>query len=250
MKPKEVTTQSTTVPHAEPSEWPNAAPEWPNAAPAQPQPARASAPASASGMAPAAAVAASGPDLVLPASKAKPLARGAAMRNAPIDFLNESAKDGPAPEERDDVCAGDERPRPRPATRQSRERKMAPPQPYWHDDQLEAVEPCAREPAPAVPVAAGAAANYPGRAPGRLAWSANDISLESGERLHRVAVVAPAFIEPLRPPRMARPGSLPPLRPKSKAECERRCGSDGFCDPSDLLGCGGVHCGRQFDMLN
>ncbi|MGI4846687.1 MAG: hypothetical protein ACRYGK_00880 [Janthinobacterium lividum] len=30
--------------------------------------------------------------------------------------------------------------------------------------------------------------------------------------------------------------------PASRAACERRCGSDGFCDPSNPLGCGGLHC--------
>lgn len=80
-------------------------------------------------------------------------------------------------------------------------------------------------------------------------WSGSDIPLESGDRLYRVAVVAHTFVQELRPPKMDQPGTLPALRPKSKAECERRCGSDGFCDPSDLLGCGGLHCGRQRDML-
>ncbi|WP_211923327.1 hypothetical protein, partial [Duganella radicis] len=59
------------------------------------------------------------------------------------------------------------------------------------------------------------------------------------------AVVADPGPPPLRPPKLARPGLLPALRPKSRADCERRCGSDGFCDPSDPLGCGGVHCGRR-----
>ena len=72
---------------------------------------------------------------------------------------------------------------------------------------------------------------------------------ESGDELHRVAVVAHTVNHELRPPKMGRPPLPPALRPKSKAECERRCGSNGFCDPSNLLGCGGVHCGQQRDML-
>lgn len=66
-----------------------------------------------------------------------------------------------------------------------------------------------------------------------------------GRRPRRIAVVADPGPPPLRPPKLARPGLLPALRPKSRADCERRCGSDGFCDPSDPLGCGGVHCGRR-----
>lgn len=78
--------------------------------------------------------------------------------------------------------------------------------------------------------------------------SERELFLDGGDRLHRVAVVADVFVLPLRPPRLERQSKLPALRPKSKADCERRCGSDGFCDPSDPLGCGGMHCGRQRDM--
>lgn len=80
------------------------------------------------------------------------------------------------------------------------------------------------------------------------AGSERELFLEGGDRLHRVAVVADVFILPLRPPKLERQSKLPALRPKSKADCERRCGSDGFCDPSDPLGCGGMYCGRQRDM--
>ncbi|RZI42212.1 hypothetical protein EGT07_13390 [Herbaspirillum sp. HC18] len=53
----------------------------------------------------------------------------------------------------------------------------------------------------------------------------------------------------LRRPRLPAKNSLPALRPSSRAECERRCGSDGFCDPSSELGCGGIHCGRKQDKV-
>lgn len=79
-------------------------------------------------------------------------------------------------------------------------------------------------------------------------WSDNDMLIESDDRPRRVTVVAP--IQQLRQPKMNRSGALPALRPKSRAECERRCGSDGFCDPSDPLGCGGLHCGQQHNMLD
>lgn len=31
-------------------------------------------------------------------------------------------------------------------------------------------------------------------------------------------------------------------KPASRGDCERRCGSDGFCDPSSPKGCGGMYC--------
>lgn len=72
---------------------------------------------------------------------------------------------------------------------------------------------------------------------------------ESGDRLHRVAVVAHLWLQELRAPRMKSGSSISAARPKSRAECQRRCGHDGFCDPSDPHGCGGVHCGHKGDML-
>ncbi|HVK95917.1 MAG TPA: hypothetical protein VM571_14460 [Noviherbaspirillum sp.] len=77
----------------------------------------------------------------------------------------------------------------------------------------------------------------------------NDLIMEAGDRLHRVAVVAQTFIQELRSPQMKKTTTLPKLKPKSRAECERRCGTDGFCDPSNILGCGGTHCGASHDML-
>lgn len=68
-----------------------------------------------------------------------------------------------------------------------------------------------------------------------------------GDRVPYLAMVAGAATPTLRPPKMARTSSVKPLRPKSRADCQRRCGSDGFCDPSSELGCGGVHCGRKYD---
>jgi len=72
---------------------------------------------------------------------------------------------------------------------------------------------------------------------------------ESGDRLHRIAVVAHLLLQELRAPKLKKSGALPPLRAKTRAECERRCGTDGFCDPSSPRGCGGLHCGHLHDML-
>jgi hypothetical protein len=67
------------------------------------------------------------------------------------------------------------------------------------------------------------------------------------DRVPYLALTAGAATPTLRPPKMASTSTVKPLLPKSRAECRRRCGSDGFCDPSSELGCGGVHCGRKYD---
>lgn len=67
-----------------------------------------------------------------------------------------------------------------------------------------------------------------------------------GDRLHYLAMAAASGTALLRAPKMDVPGALPAVKPQSRADCERRCGSDGFCDPSSTLGCGGEYCGRQY----
>lgn len=62
------------------------------------------------------------------------------------------------------------------------------------------------------------------------------------DRMHHLAMVAGS---PVPPPRMAVPGrprTPAPVRPASRIDCMRRCGSDGFCDPSSASGCGGEYC--------
>lgn len=66
------------------------------------------------------------------------------------------------------------------------------------------------------------------------------------DRIPYMALTTGAANPALRPPKMAPPPLVNPLKPKSRAECQRRCGSDGFCDPSSELGCGGMHCGRKY----
>lgn len=66
----------------------------------------------------------------------------------------------------------------------------------------------------------------------------------SGDRAHHLAM-APG-LSPLTPQRRVsgRDSLVLPPGPKSRAECRRRCGKAGFCDPSSDLGCGGEYCGN------
>ena len=155
---------------------------------------------------PAPAPAPATPDLVLPPEKPAPLPRGGAMRKLAMDLLYDTAAERPQRPARDEIGGA---PEPRLKRHRPKPRPAPPPPPP---------APLAPEPEPLV---------------------------DSGDKLHRVAVVADTYIVPLRPPRLGRVGLVPALRPKSRAECERRCGSEGFCDPSDPIGCGGLHCGRR-----
>ncbi|MBC7501429.1 MAG: hypothetical protein H7315_13160 [Herminiimonas sp.] len=70
---------------------------------------------------------------------------------------------------------------------------------------------------------------------------------ELGGRADRalyLAMVAATATDLLRSPKATSSDLLPKIPPASRSECQRRCGMDGFCDPSSLLGCGGEHCGR------
>jgi hypothetical protein len=171
------------------------------------------------------------PDLLVPASENTPLPRRTASRRPEIDSLYEGIEE--------------EQPMPTSATESDQDQVgMA-----WllvvpEDPAGPGGGPPGKSGARSKDKAGGASAERP-----KAVWSDSDMPMESGDRLFRVAVVAHTFIQELRPPKMDQPGTLPAPRPKSKAECERRCGSAGFCDPSDVLGCGGLHCGRQRDML-
>lgn len=68
----------------------------------------------------------------------------------------------------------------------------------------------------------------------------------SGDRMHHLALVPghPAPAPPWPGPASRRDAGalvLPP-GPGSRAECRRRCGKAGLCDPSSALGCGGEYC--------
>jgi hypothetical protein len=207
------------------------------------------------------------PDLLVPAPASMPSPRGTATRKAIFDLIGESVEQSPAQDEKENDSAIERRPK-----RGIKTRTL----PWWqlrehervadreHDLTIGASEPDAPSwllmpPEKALGADSGLSDKV-GIDPkdksrrtsliqqdGKLCDG--DILPESGDRLHRIAVVAHTVTHELRPPKMDRPSSLPALRPKSKAECERRCGSDGFCDPSNLLGCGGLHCGQQRDLL-
>jgi hypothetical protein len=70
------------------------------------------------------------------------------------------------------------------------------------------------------------------------------------DRVHYLAMAAISVFPGLRPGAKKRESTLQPVgRPASRSECERRCGSDGFCDPSSKFGCGGEHCGYLHERL-
>ena len=70
-----------------------------------------------------------------------------------------------------------------------------------------------------------------------------------GDRAYYLAMAAALANTILRPGAKKRVPLLPVLKPTSHAECRRRCGSDGFCDPSSELGCGGQYCPGLSDRL-
>ena len=68
----------------------------------------------------------------------------------------------------------------------------------------------------------------------------------SGDRAHHLALVAGSPLPRLRALLRGREPLLSRARPASRAQCQRRCGAAGFCDPSSPLGCGGAYCGNVF----
>ncbi|MCA1325655.1 hypothetical protein [Herbaspirillum sp. alder98] len=66
----------------------------------------------------------------------------------------------------------------------------------------------------------------------------------SGDRSHHLALAPGTPAPPPRPSSARREALIMPPRPGSRAECRRRCGKNGFCDPASDLGCGGEHCGN------
>lgn len=71
-------------------------------------------------------------------------------------------------------------------------------------------------------------------------------NIDVTERTSYLAMSHGGGVTELRPPKMGLAKVLPETRPSSRAECARRCGSDGFCDPSSELGCGGEYCGWKY----
>lgn len=78
------------------------------------------------------------------------------------------------------------------------------------------------------------------------------------DRAHHLAL-NPVFSSPHLPPaRIGQTSALPSVaktsrvandKPRSRFECEGRCGANGFCDPYNERGCGGIYCGRRREKL-
>lgn len=74
------------------------------------------------------------------------------------------------------------------------------------------------------------------------------------DRAHHLALGSGAATPRLLPPKAAKAMALPyiirrgrttAVKPHSRADGEGRCGMNGYCDPWDENGCGGLYCGRR-----
>lgn len=73
------------------------------------------------------------------------------------------------------------------------------------------------------------------------------------DRAHHLALASATASTHLDPPHTEKSGMQPSIsrttrlaraKPRSRWDCQARCGVNGYCDPSDERGCGGVYCGR------
>jgi hypothetical protein len=78
--------------------------------------------------------------------------------------------------------------------------------------------------------------------PARRAARAENVVGGGQDRMHHLAMVPASAMPALRMRAPGRADPLGPARPGSRVDCLRRCGSDGFCDPSSPSGCGGEYC--------
>lgn len=85
--------------------------------------------------------------------------------------------------------------------------------------------------------------------PARRATRAENVVGGGQDRMHHLAMVPGSTVPPLRMRTPGRTNTLGPARPGSRVECMRRCGSDGFCDPSSPSGCGGEYCLAGRDLV-
>jgi hypothetical protein len=76
------------------------------------------------------------------------------------------------------------------------------------------------------------------------------------DRAHHLALGSGAVTPGLLPPKAAKAMTLPAIirrsrttavKPHSRADSEGRCGMNGYCDPWDENGCGGLYCGRRHE---
>jgi hypothetical protein len=214
--------------------------------------------------APAEAIGANGPDLPAPSSEHIRASSGAAMKKAMLDLLCDNAEVNAVLDEKEDENpkTADVRPKRRPKTRGL---------PWWRlperllpDRPAPDMEFFTSEPVSIASLVIASEWPWPDHPGKRLKGKSDatagerkhpglgddEMVAESGDRLNRVAVVAHTVNQESQTPKQGRLSTLVALKPKSKAECERRCGSDGFCDPSSVFGCGGVHCGRRHDIVD
>lgn len=66
----------------------------------------------------------------------------------------------------------------------------------------------------------------------------------SGDRAYYLSLKFANIAVALRQEPIGKTELITPRRPLSRAECHRRCGKAGFCDPASDLGCGGEYCGN------
>ncbi|MFB9241743.1 hypothetical protein IV454_18890 [Massilia antarctica] len=69
------------------------------------------------------------------------------------------------------------------------------------------------------------------------------------DRMRHLAMAPGGPAPPLRTGSAGREHAITPVRALSRIECMRRCGSDGFCDPSSASGCGGEYCLAGRDLV-
>jgi len=127
--------------------------------------------------------------------------------------------------------------------------------------QLEAIGAAAVPPRPEPIGAASGPAAVPGAGHERdgalaLGWLLNsgedmvdNCIAGSGDRAHPHALKLGRPASPLRQTPPGRAPALPALRPSSRADCQRRCGTAGFCDPASEFGCGGEFCASRYEAL-
>jgi hypothetical protein len=80
--------------------------------------------------------------------------------------------------------------------------------------------------------------------------SADNVVGGGGEdRMGYLAMVAATCAPPLRMSQAERARGVTAARPRSRIECMRRFGNDGFCDPSSESGRGGEYCLAGSDLV-
>lgn len=69
-----------------------------------------------------------------------------------------------------------------------------------------------------------------------------ELAAVADDRVLYLAMAAVTMPPPLRPTQARRAQLISAVRARSRAECKKRCGNAGNCDPENPLGCGGTYC--------